>query len=75
MRVDEVELLHGTRHGEHLRLIEHREGVMCDGGRREQRGGYASKAEKFSGHDPLHGIESQGYHECRCSEIHVPLCC
>src|SRR5215467_2681420 len=56
MRVDELELLHRARHVEHLRLIEHGEGMMRHGGRRKQRSGYAGKAERFPGHDPLHDM-------------------
>src|SRR5436190_7919944 len=54
MRVDELVLLHRARHEEHLRLVEHGEGVMRDGRRRQER--EAGKADSYSGHDPLHDI-------------------
>jgi hypothetical protein len=52
MRVDEFELLHGTRHVDELRLIEHGEGMMREGGACQERGGKPGKTESF-GHHPL----------------------
>src|SRR6516162_9205977 len=54
MRVDELELLHRARQVDELRLIEHGEGVMREGGAgpRQQRRGKTGKAESF-GHGPL----------------------
>src|SRR5262245_57794784 len=56
MRVDEVKLLHGARHVEHTRLIEHRKGMMGNRGRRQQRHAEARKAENCPGHCPLHDM-------------------
>ena len=56
MRVDEFELFYRARHVEHLRLIEHGEGMMRERRRRQQHGGQADKAESFPGHNPLHEL-------------------
>ncbi len=66
MRVDEFELLHRARQVDNLRLIEHGEGMMREGGRRQQRCGHANEAESFPGHYPLHDVAATIADRCNC---------
>jgi len=56
VRIDELELLHAARYVNQLRLIEHRKGMMRQGGRGQQRCGDAGETESCPRHDPLRDI-------------------
>jgi hypothetical protein len=58
MRVDEVEILHRARRLKHLRLIEHGEGMMGDGGTRNQRSGDCRESEGFLGSHDFRSVKN-----------------